>query len=184
MKKLVAILSIFLALFIGINASAAATMFYTTKGIPTENSTQYIEPIILNKSMQIKYMIVDNATNKTKYGIIKHEITKKAKNQTIFPAISFDGDNITLTFPANVTVYYTLNGKNPTNKSAIYTAPIILNKNMIIKYMIVSGNATYKGVVKHTPCKLVKKTKFKKIKKNKRIKIVKEVIPELEPTSS
>lgn len=167
--KNLGILLTLLVVFIGMGVGSAASMFYTVNApIPTENSTPYTAPIILNKTMQIKYMIKDNIT---KYGIINHEITKKKKNQTVFPMISFNGTTVSLVFPENLTVYYTVNGKQPTNRSTIYTSPITLNKNMIVKYLIVSNNTTYTGIVKHTPCKLAKRVHPR----------VKKVILELRP---
>ena len=152
MKKLSILLALVMV-FAGMGIGAAASVFYTVNApMPTEKSTPYTAPITLNKTMQIKYMIKDNTT---KYGIINHEITKK-KNQTVFPLISFNGTVASLIFPENLIVYYTVNGKQPTNKSAIYTSPIILDKNMIVKYLIVSNNTTYTGIVKHTPCKFGK----------------------------
>lgn len=66
-------------------------------------------------------MIKDNTT---KYDIIKHEITRKnKKNQTICPIISFNGTALSLVFPENLTVYYTVNGREPMNKSTLYTSP-------------------------------------------------------------
>lgn len=154
MRKLCILLAL-LVVFIGMGVGSAASMFYTVNApMPTENSTPYTAPIVLNKTMQIKYMIKDNIT---KYGIINHEITKKkGKKQTVFPLISFNGTVASLVFPENLTVYYTVNGKQPTTKSKVYTTPIVLDKNMIIKYLIVCNNTTYTGIVKHTPCKFAK----------------------------
>jgi len=175
MNKLYAVVLVALVVFLGMGAGSAASMFYTNNSIPTENSTPYTAPIALNKTMQIKYMIKDNTT--TKYGIIKHEITRKNKNQTIYPMISFNGTALSLVFPENLTVYYTINGREPTNKSTLYTSPIVLNKNMIIKYLIVVNGTKYTGIVKHTPCKLVKKIQTRKIK-NKRIRqVIQELVP-------
>ncbi|MGB9844855.1 FN3 associated domain-containing protein [Methanothermobacter tenebrarum] len=173
MNRLYALVLASLILFLGIGVGSAASMFYTNNSVPTENSTLYTAPIVLNKTMQIKYMIKDNTT--TKYGIIKHEITGTNRNRTIYPTISFNGTALSLVFPENV--YYTVNGKMPTNKSTLYTSPIILDKNMIVKYLIVVNGTKYTGIVKHTPCKLVKKVQARKMNH----KWVKQVIRELVP---
>jgi|GEM_PF-1094553 len=175
MNKLYALVLVSLVVFLGMGVGSAASMFYTNNSVPTENSTLYTVPITLNKTMQVKYMIKDNTT--TKYGIIKHEITMKNKNQTVYPMISFNGSALSLVFPENLTVYYTLNGKAPTNKSTLYTSPIILNKNMIVKYMIVVNGTKYAGIVKHTPCKLIKRVQARKMKN----KWIRQMIHELVP---
>ncbi|MEL7670801.1 S8 family serine peptidase [Methanobacterium sp.] len=50
--------------------------------------------------------------------------------------------NVTLTSSEPATIYYTLNGSNPTKNSLIYTGPIILKTSQTIKFMAIDRSGT------------------------------------------
>ncbi|MEN6294287.1 MAG: S8 family serine peptidase, partial [Methanobacterium sp.] len=50
--------------------------------------------------------------------------------------------NVTLTSSEPATIYYTLNGSNPTRNSLIYTGPIILKTSQTIKFMAIDRSGT------------------------------------------
>ncbi|WP_424354426.1 S8 family serine peptidase [Methanobacterium sp. MBAC-LM] len=50
--------------------------------------------------------------------------------------------NLTLTSSEPATIYYTLNGSNPTRNSLVYTGPIILKTSQTIKFMAIDRSGT------------------------------------------
>lgn len=59
--------------------------------------------------------------------------------QTAAPALSHKGGilseavSVTITAPANATIYYTLNGDTPTIKSSVYSVPISVSKTTVLR---------------------------------------------------
>ena len=68
--------------------------------------------------------------------------------------------NISLTASKAATIYYTLNGSNPTKNSLIYTGPIIIKTSQTIKFMAVdkSGTLSYVYLDKYKIYRTVKYT--------------------------
>jgi thermitase len=50
--------------------------------------------------------------------------------------------NLTLTSSEPATIYYTLNGSNPTRNSLVYTGPIILKTSQTLKFMAIDRSGT------------------------------------------
>ncbi|WP_158498094.1 chitobiase/beta-hexosaminidase C-terminal domain-containing protein [Methanothermobacter sp. CaT2] len=133
-------------------------VYYTiNSGMPTNKSTRYTAPIVLNRTLNIKYMIVKNGT--IKYGIIHHTLTGNITNRT-YPQLIFNETPL-IQLPNGT--YYQLGNGNITP----YTTPVALTGNTIIKYFKNSTNTTQMGIIKNTPARLVNKVKTSKVRVKK-----------------
>lgn len=137
------------------NTTIEDGVYYTINGaMPTVKSTKYTSPIVLNRTLNIKYMIIKNGT--VKYGIINHALTGNITNRT-YPKLIF---NQTPIIELENGTYYQIGNGNMT----LYSGPIALTGNTILKYFKNSTNTTIMGIIKNTPARAVKKTKWMKVK--------------------
>ncbi|WP_370004384.1 chitobiase/beta-hexosaminidase C-terminal domain-containing protein [Methanothermobacter sp. KEPCO 2] len=137
------------------NTTIEDGVYYTINGaMPTVKSTKYTSPIVLNRTLNIKYMIIKNGT--VKYGIINHAPTGNITNRT-YPKLIF---NQTPIIELENDTYYKIKNGNMT----LYSGPIALTGNTILKYFKNSTNTTMMGIIKNTPARAVKKTKWMKVK--------------------
>lgn len=119
-------------------STAGATIYYTTNGSnPTTSSTEYTGPLTENVSgVTIKAIAV-------KDGMINSAVgTGSVTLQCAKPVITKSGGNVTITcnFPSTgVTFYYTKNGGEPTSSSTIYSGPISVAIDDVIKAIAVAS---------------------------------------------
>ena len=121
-------------------AHEAATIRYTTDGsTPTTASTRYTAPIALNSAMTLKYFATDTAGNASSIAEQAYTIAQDSTAPTVtatpaggaYPA----GTQITLTANETATIKYTTDGSDPATAGTQYTAPIVLNGAMTLKYV-------------------------------------------------
>ena len=142
-----------------VTAAPSDGVYYTLDGgIPTNNSTRYTSPVVLNRTVNIKYMIVKNGT--VTYGIIQHTLTGNITNRT-YPQLMFINGTPLIQLPNGT--YYQLGNGNITP----YTTPVALTGNTIMKYLKNSTNTTQMGIIKNTPARLVTKVKTSKVRVKK-----------------
>ncbi|QHN07324.1 chitobiase/beta-hexosaminidase C-terminal domain-containing protein [Methanothermobacter sp. THM-2] len=140
------------------NTTIEDGVYYTINGaMPTVKSTRYTAPLVLNRTLNIKYMIIRNGT--VKYGIITHTPTGNITNRT-YPKLIF---NQTPIIELENGTYYQIGNGNIT----LYSGPIALTGNTILKYFKNSTNTTMMGIIKNTPAKLVNRVKISKVKVKK-----------------
>ncbi|MBQ8989257.1 MAG: chitobiase/beta-hexosaminidase C-terminal domain-containing protein [Prevotella sp.] len=109
------------------------TIYYTTDGTDPDNTcTPYAEPFAMNENATIKAIAYN--------GTLHSDITtlNYTPQYTAKPVISQSG--ITITITGRGTIYYTIDGTDPTTGSTQYTAPITLSDG--------SGMMTIKAVAK------------------------------------
>jgi len=142
-----------------VTAAPSDGVYYTLDdGIPTTNSTRYTSPVVLNRTVNIKYMIVKNGT--VTYGIIQHTLTGNITNRTYPQLIFINGTPLIQLLNGT---YYQLGNGNITP----YTTPVALTGNTIMKYFKNSTNTTQMGIIKNTPARLVTKVKASKVRVKK-----------------
>ncbi len=123
-----------------ITAQPGATIYYTLNGSdPTTSSPVYSNPLTVSTSSTVKAMARFNGVN----GPIA------SASYTIAPfapvaspeAGSYVGPTrVTLTAQSGATIFYTLDGSNPTTSSATYTTPFTLNAPTTVKAMARANN--------------------------------------------
>ncbi len=114
------------------STTEGATIYYTTDGTtPTTASTLYTVPLTENVSgVTIKAIAVKEGLINSTVG--SGSVTLKCAK----PIISKNGDNATIScaFPVSgVTIYYTINGGDPTTSSDVYSIPIQVSLGDVIK---------------------------------------------------
>ena len=141
-----------------VTAASPDGVYYTIDGsIPSRNSTKYSAPILLNRTVNIKYMIVKNGT--VKYGILQHTLTGNITNRT-YPLLIFNETPVIQL--ANGT-YSQLGNGNIT----LYNGTVALTGNTIMKYLRTNSTNSTMGIIKNTPAKLVNKVKVNKVRVKK-----------------
>ena len=121
------------------------TIYYTLNGTaPTSASSMYTGPISIKATTTLKYIAIDLAGNSSPIYTETYIIDK------ITPIVLANLKNgtyntnktVNLVMNKNGTIYYTLNGKTPTNASSKYTGPTNINSTTTLKYFAVdlAGN--------------------------------------------
>lgn len=129
-------------------------IFYTTDGTdPTENGYEetetaqfYTGPLQVNEDTDFKVVArYPGSTYFSDMQIFKYNIKEEKKVQ--IPRISPNGGTYgsrqTVSMETdndNATIYYTLDGTEPTNKSIKYEEPFTITKDTVIKAVAVKGN--------------------------------------------
>lgn len=113
-----------------------AIIYYTTDGsTPTQESTIYDSPIVIDRTMTIKaiayqddYLASEVLTRN--YTIRTVTLSVSPTTSELLPA----GTEITLTAnPANAQIYYTTDGSEPTTESNKYIRPIVIEHSLTLK---------------------------------------------------
>ena len=118
-------------------ATAGTTIYYTTNGgTPTTGSTEYNGPFSVTSPTTIKAI----ATHAT---LPNSEVATLEITQVATPTIQNNGSNaISITSATDgATIYYTIDGTNPTTASTPYTVPLTENvSGVTIKAIAVKEN--------------------------------------------
>ena len=115
----------------------AGSIYYTLNGeTPTTASTKYTEPITNTNTTTLKYLAVDMAGNPSIIYSQMFTIDTKSPYLSVTPSGGIYNINKTVVIKMSEfgTIYYTLNGTTPSNKSQRYFGPIIISKNSVLKY--------------------------------------------------
>ncbi|MGB9200897.1 chitobiase/beta-hexosaminidase C-terminal domain-containing protein [Methanobacterium sp.] len=144
------------------NIDPDPTIYYTTDGSdPTTSSTrsEYTSPILINTTSMLKYVTVDAAGNwspiySQSYNMV---YTAAPVASASLPSGLYTTDQVvTLSavdqLDTNPKIYYTLNGSNPTTKSALYDWPISINTigTTIVKFIAVNSAGLISNVTTET----------------------------------
>ncbi|MTK63761.1 MAG: hypothetical protein F8N15_04375 [Methanobacterium sp.] len=121
------------------------TIYYTIDGTtPTTSSNRYSSPIVVSKSETLKFIGKDTLGNISQVYTENYVIDKTLPTATALPkgGIYNTSKTVALYMSKSGTIYYTLNGTTPTNKSNVYTKPLIISKTTVLKYFMIdlAGN--------------------------------------------
>lgn len=110
-----------------ISGDSRGNVYYTTDGkVPTPtNSTKYTEPFYVSKDTTVTAVSAIN-WNGLRSSIISKFIECSAAGTPIF---SHSGDKLSMkSSTPNAKIYYTTDGSDPTEKSALYSGPVTIEK--------------------------------------------------------
>lgn len=137
---------------VALKSTTGGNIYYTLDGSePNEKSEKYKEGIEFNRDGE--YFLQAVCINeKGIRSLVAREDFKFdlpiIESPGITPDTGLYTSDITIevTVPENCTVYYTWDGKEPTSKSAMYSTPIILNKELIKADKLNADNITFYAV--------------------------------------
>ncbi len=119
-------------LTVTITGDSRGTIYYTTNGqLPTPaNSTKYEGPFTVKESCTVKAVTVVNWN-----GIRTAAATAKVDYiPAAAPVLKMDGDLMTMTSATSgAEIRYTTDGSEPTAQSAVYSAPVEIEKGTTVK---------------------------------------------------
>ncbi len=128
-------------------------IYYTTNGdTPTEESEEYSEPIIITATTTVKAIAVNEAGESE---LASATYTRMAAKPVITAADgTFNiGESLEVTITSvedGVTIYYTLDGNDPTEESDIYSAPISITETTTVKAIAVKDGCKNSEVAEAT----------------------------------
>lgn len=133
--------------------TANAVIYYTTDGaVPTTASTRYTQPIVIDKDITIKAIAALNGETSQYITLeykVKQESGRVSTPEPDYPSGEklIKGAKITLTSDEGAVIYYTLDGKEPTRQSTLYTEPIVIETAVIIKAIAVKEGLPDSAVI-------------------------------------
>lgn len=123
------------------SGTAGATIYYTLDGsTPTVNAIRYTAPVHLTASGWIRAIAV--LTGTTPIATVENFFSISTLTA---PTISPNGGtfttcpDVTLAAAANAAIYYTLDGTQPTQTSALYSQPIHLTSSVLLSARAFAG---------------------------------------------
>lgn len=124
---------------VSLEASGAA-IYYTLDGsTPTANSTKYTAPITMNKTTKLRAIAVSGRFPESE--ILEYNVKIPAAKTpvastvsgTVLGNLAAAGSQIKLESTSGAKIYYTTDGTEPTTASAVYSAPITINRDTTIR---------------------------------------------------
>jgi peptidoglycan/xylan/chitin deacetylase (PgdA/CDA1 family) len=128
-------------------ANEAATIYYTTNGsTPTTSSSKYTNPIIISMTTILKFFAVDNAGNPSSIYTEEYTIDTIAPTANANPAGRdyYSPQNVVLAASEISSIYYTLDGTDPTTSSSKYKGPVNIGTSKTLKFRAIdeAGNSS------------------------------------------
>ena len=120
-----------------LNLNGPGTIYYTLNGTnPTTSSSKYNTPIIITKTTVLKYFLVDLVGNKSPIYSMIYTIDKTAPTAYSTPSGSCYNisKRIYLKMSEAGSIYYTLNGTQPSLSSTKYSDSFIITRTTILKF--------------------------------------------------
>jgi hypothetical protein len=138
-------------------ADPTAVIYYTTNGqVPTATSTKYTAPFQVNTSLNAVTLVqaIAITPNKLQSPVAYSTFTTKAQAATptfapIAGVLPKSGITITTTTPG-ATLYYTIDGSDPSTSSTLVTGPVSLTKPGTIKAIATSLDTAPSGIASAT----------------------------------
>jgi subtilisin family serine protease len=121
------------------------TIYYTTDGTdPTPTSAAYGSPISITNTTVLKFFGRDSIGNNGTISAETYTIDTIPPTVTAMPNGGTYGDSLSVAIIASepATIYYTLDGSEPTPSSQVYISPIAISTNSTLEFIAVdtAGN--------------------------------------------
>jgi len=133
-------------------ATDGASIYYTTDGNdPTESSTPYTTPITVSANTTIKAIAIKEGMDNS--SIASATYTFLVEDPTFFPVLGFytAPQNVTIsTTTDGASIYYTIDGSDPTAGSTLYIEPITVSTTTTIKAIAIKAGMNNSGIVAAT----------------------------------
>lgn len=126
-----------------ITSRAGTTIYYTTNGdAPTNESTPYTDPIVINAAQTIKSIVYDGAGNASSVAAEEYTIVKVATPTfSVAAGAVAKGTQLTIsTTTDGASIYYTLDGTDPTAESTVYNGYVTISKDETVKAIAIKAN--------------------------------------------
>lgn len=133
---------------VSLSSETGGTIYYTTDGTdPTESSTEYTEPVLLQNEGDTEIRAIAVNANGIPSVVASAKYTIEfpiADAPAVTPATGqyTEPTKITITVPEGYTAYYTMDGSTPTSDSEEYTGPIDMPQDTqtIFSAILVNNN--------------------------------------------
>jgi len=128
-------------------ADEECTIYYTLDGTkPTRESSRYTHPLQLGPDTRIRFYARDLFGNTCPVQTLDYTVDIEPPSTTASPQGGFYKSRVDVTLAASETgaiIYYTLDSSDPTRTSKVYTGPIHIDSDSLLRYFAVdrSGNA-------------------------------------------
>ncbi|MDF1551803.1 MAG: chitobiase/beta-hexosaminidase C-terminal domain-containing protein, partial [Deferrisomatales bacterium] len=133
-------------------SSVPAAIFYTVDGTtPTTSSTVYDGPILVSQTSTVSAFAVDSdggqsdvATQSYTITVVEPDTTPPVVTLKPAPDTYAGPQTVSLSADEQATIFYTVDGAQPTTLSTVYTAPIVINKTTTLRYVAIdaAGNSS------------------------------------------
>ena len=123
-------------------ATTSADIYYTTDGTdPDQNSTKYISPFYINKSLTLKAKAFLNNWSESNLETSSYQMKVAGINFNPPQGTYNSPQQVSLsTLTDSASIYFTLDGSNPNKNSTLYTKPISVSVNETIKAIAYRNN--------------------------------------------
>jgi hypothetical protein len=131
------------------------TIYYTIDGsVPNNESTRYMEPITIAETTTLKAIAYDSENNASNVATAVYTITlPTVATPTFSPAAGTytEAQSVTIACDTeNASIYYTLDGTDPTTSSEEYTEAISIDETTTVKAIAVKENMSNSAVASAT----------------------------------
>lgn len=120
-----------------------AQIYYTLDDTePDKESTLYTEPIHIATTTTVKaiaYATINGEEVSSEVITATYEIYLNAPKFSVEPGTYAEAQTLTLTAYNDASIYYTVDGTEPTEESILYTEPIAITTNTFIKVIAING---------------------------------------------
>ena len=125
-----------------------ARIYYTLDGTtPTEESIRYSRELTMSNTCTIKAIAVKENWNNS---LVVMNVFEKEPNTIADPQFKRSGNVMTITTATTTegtVIYYTLDGTEPSAEDMVYTAPVQLTENCILKAVALNDKLFPSGIV-------------------------------------
>ena len=122
-------------------ATEQAVIYYTLDGsVPNENSTVYTDSIVVDRNCTIKAIAMRENYIPSPVATLEVDWFG-VQTDTLILDLAYDGRAVTMTSDNDATIYYTLDGTEPTTRSATYDGKAV----MLTGFCTVKAFATAEG---------------------------------------
>ena len=122
--------------FVTLEAADGVTIYYTTDGTkPRKNSAVYTAPIEVSKNTTLKYFTEKSGYKNSEITTKKYKIRTPKGKADKKAGVYKKKVSVRLTAPKGTAIYYTTDGKTPTEKSKVYKKKLTLKKSTTLKFI-------------------------------------------------